>query len=53
MLQKLCRSWLACDTRGAVLLMDRADAIASKPAPTGDAQFRGGRANQTHAKNTT
>jgi hypothetical protein len=41
-LQNRYGCWLACDTRGAVLLLVRADAIASKPAPTGDAQFHGG-----------
>ncbi|KAA8697234.1 hypothetical protein FIV38_27735 [Pseudomonas proteolytica] len=31
-----CRSWLACDGIGSVCQVYRGDAIAGKPAPTGD-----------------
>ncbi|PSL94437.1 hypothetical protein C7U57_08280 [Pseudomonas sp. R9.37] len=30
----MCGSWLACDASASVLMSDRGDAIAGKPAPT-------------------
>jgi hypothetical protein len=36
-----CGSWLACDADTSIFQVHRGDAIAGKPAPTGDrARFR-------------